>query len=271
MTVRGGYVDGEWGQVHYRAAGQDGPWIGLFHESPLSSRVFEAVLEQLEGRARVVAFDTPGYGASDPPPGPGQEIPDYARVLAAAASALGMRDAVFGGVHTGASLALEVPAAFDGGTAGLVLSGVALLSDDERAEYLSGWTPPVPVDAEGSQFAWAVERYRRIWPGLTADLLQVAVVEVMRVVDRYEWGYQAAFRHDPAGPLASTDLPVLLLDAEFDLLADKDDIALQLAEDARLVTLPGLPGQPHLRAPDEYARELLAFALACASSGERVP
>ena len=270
MTVRGGYVDGEWGQVHYRTAGRTGPWIGLFHESPLSSRVFEAVLRQLDGQARVVAFDTPGYGASDPPPGPDQEIPDYARVLAAAASALGMNDAVFGGVHTGASLALEVPAEFDRGTTGLVLSGVALLSEDERARYLSGWTPPVPVDAEGSQFSWAVERYQRIWPGLTAELLQVAAVEVLRVADRYDWGYRAAFRHDPAAPLAATDLPVLLLDAEFDLLADKDPLALELARDARLVTLPGLPGQPHLRAPDEYARELLSFALACAPIAGRL-
>lgn len=270
MTVRGGYVDGRWGQVHYRTAGDTGPWIGLFHESPLSSRVFEGVLRQLDGRARVVAFDTPGYGASDPPPGPEHEIPEYGSVLAEAASALGMSDAVFGGVHTGASLALEVAVAFDRGATGLVLSGVALLSHEERAQYLRGWTPPVPVDADGSQFTWAVERYRRIWPEITADLLQVAVVEVMRVAERYDWGYRAAFRHDPSAPLAATDLPVLLLDAEFDLLADKDALALELSRDARLVTMPDLPGQPHLRAPDEYARELLSFTLACAPTAGRV-
>ncbi|GGM46126.1 alpha/beta fold hydrolase [Dactylosporangium sucinum] len=261
MRTRGGYVDSEWGQVHFRTAGDTGPWIGLFHESPLSSQVYEQVLPLLAGQARVVAFDTPGYGASDAPPRAGFEIPDYARVLARAAAAIGMENAVFGGVHTGASIAIEMAHAFDRGVAGLVLSGVALFSDEERARYIAAWTPEVPFDAEGAQFAWAVERYRRIWPGLSPQMLQVGVVEVMRVAARYDWGYQAAFRHDPAAPLAAVAAPVLLLDAELDLLADKDPVALALARDARLVTLPGLRGQPHLRAPHDYARELLAFAL----------
>ncbi len=263
MTVRAGYVDGEWGQVHYRQAGDAGPWIVLFHESPLSSRVFEGVLARLDGAARVVAFDTPGYGASAPPPGPGYEIGDYARVLARAASALGVADTVLAGVHTGASLALEVAAVLTDETTGVVLSGIALLDEAERASYLSGWTPPIPVDADGSQFRWAIERYQRIWPELTPQMLQIAVVEVLRVADRYSWGYQAAFRHDPAVPLAATSLPVLLLDAEFDLLANKDALALKLAQNARLVVLAGLPGQPHLRSPEAYADELLAFALEC--------
>ncbi|GGV18250.1 hypothetical protein GCM10010182_44470 [Actinomadura cremea] len=33
----------------------------------------------------------------------------------------------------------------------------------------------------------------------------------------------------------------------------------QAARDARLVVLPGLAGQPHLRAPRDFAAALLAF------------
>lgn len=259
MTVRGGYVDSDWGQVHYLTAGTSGPWVALFHESPLSSRVYRQMLPILGRQARVVAFDTPGYGASDPPPGDGFEIPDYAAVLARAASALGMADVVFGGVHTGASLAIEAAHAFDGRTRGVVLSGVPLFTAEERADFIANWTPAAPYDLEGSQFSWAVERYRRIWPELTVDMLQIAVTELMRVVGRYDWGYQAAFRHDPGPALAALDIPVLLLDAEFDMLADKDPVALELAKQARLVTLPGLHGQPHLRAPAEYARHIAEF------------
>lgn len=81
----------------------------------------------------------------------------------------------------------------------------------------------------------------------------------MRVVQRYHWAYQAAFRHDPREPLAALDVPVLLLNAEHDMLADKDPAALQIARDARLVTIPELPGQLHLRAPDAYVEELRRF------------
>src|SRR5680860_357706 len=92
------------------------------------------------------------------------------------------------------------PSATPATVAGVALGGVALFSDQERADYLANWTPRVPIDTAGSQFDWAVERYCRIWPDLTAEMLQVAVVEVMRVLYRYDWGYQAAFRHDPARP-----------------------------------------------------------------------
>jgi pimeloyl-ACP methyl ester carboxylesterase len=250
--------------VHAVTAGESGPWIALLHESPLSSAVWLDVVGELADRARVVAFDTPGYGASSPPPGPGHEIEEYADVLAEAASVLGVVAPVFAGVHTGASLAIELGHRVSD-TRGVVLSGVALFSDEQRQEFIDGWTPPIPADVEGAEFAWAIERYRRIWPDLTPELLHVAVVELLRVKDRYDWGYQAAFRHDPAGPLAALRIPVLLLDAEHDMLAFADARAMQLAPDARLELLPGLPGQPHLRAPRTYAERLLAFAAECSA------
>ncbi len=260
MRLRSGYVETSWGQVHYRAAGERGPWIGLFHESPLSSRVYDQVLAELAPTCRAVAFDTPGYGASEPPPDDVREIPEYAAVLAEAARGLGMHDAVLGGVHTGASLAIEAAHADPGLVSGVVLSGVALLDEAERREFLDSWAPPLTLADAGEQFSWAVERYRRIWPGLSASMLHLAVTEVMRVAERYHWGYHAAFRHDPAQPLADLQVPVLLLDAEHDILAAKDPLALELARDARLVVLPGLAGQPHLRAVADYARHLHDFA-----------
>lgn len=269
-SVRRVYLDTAWGQVHAVTAGDSGPWIGLLHESPLSSAVWLDVVDALAGRARVVAFDTPGYGASSPPPRSGFEIEDYADVLAEAVAALGMVAPVFAGVHTGASLAIELGHRVPD-TRGVVLSGVALFSDEQRQEFISGWTPTIPTDTEGAEFTWAVERYRRIWPDLTPELLHVAVVELLRVKDRYDWGYQAAFRHDPAGPLAALSIPVLLLDAEHDMLAFADAKAMELATNARLEVLPGLPGQPHLRVPAVYADHVLGFANECAAdaTGER--
>lgn len=257
-TIRGGYVDSAWGQVHYLSAGNSGPWIGLLHESPLSSKVYERVLGLIGDRARVVAFDTPGYGASSPPPTPETEIPEYASVLAGAAESIGMERPILAGVHTGASIAIEMARRME--VAGVSLSGVPLFSEEERARYLQSWTPGIPIDGEGSQFDWARERYRRIWPGLTPTMLHVACVEVLRVAERYDWGYQAAFRHDPAASLSALEVPVLLLDAEFDLLAHLDEVALAIARDARLSILPGLHGQPHLRDPESFGEKLLEFA-----------
>ncbi|MFC6152121.1 alpha/beta fold hydrolase [Nocardioides yefusunii] len=257
--MKSGYVDGPWGQIHYRSSGIRGPWVVLFHESPLSSVVWEKVMSHLGDGVRVIAFDTPGYGASNAPAGPDTEIPEYAAVLAAATLDLGVTDPVFCGLHTGASIAIEAARLFGERCPGVVLSGVALYDAEERAEHLANWAPDVEKTMHGDQFSWAVERYRRIWPGLDEEMLHLASLEALRVLPRYHWGYRAAFRHDPAESLAALDVPVLLLDAEFDLLADKDAVALATAKDARLVVLPGLHGQPHLRAPAEYAQHLRTF------------
>ena len=126
-------------------------------------------------------------------------------------------------------------------------------------DAVAGWTPAAPVDLEGSQFQWAVDRYRRIWPDLTPQLLHLAVVQAMRVAERYDWGYQAVFRHDAGPALEALDVPVLLLAAEHDMLAEADVEALERAADARMVLMPGLPGQAYLRDPVGYADALLAF------------
>jgi len=103
---------------------------------------------------------------------------------------LGVTRPVLGGVHTGASLAIEAAEHVSGGAASLVLTGVPLFSTLERADFLAHWTPPVPVDSNGSQFSWAVERYRSIYGTDTpAWMLHRAVLDLLNVADRYGWAY----------------------------------------------------------------------------------
>lgn len=51
MTIRRSDVDVGSGQVHCAPAGDGGPWIAFFHESPLSGQVWHAVIENLANRA----------------------------------------------------------------------------------------------------------------------------------------------------------------------------------------------------------------------------
>lgn len=260
-TVTRGYVDGPWGQVHYRRCGTGDAALLFFHESPLSSRTYEAVLPLLGSEFTAIAFDTPGYGLSDPPPEEGKEIPDYAAVLLAAADALGVRRFVPCGVHTGASLALEVAhrAGPDRAVAA-VLSGVPLLTEEERAKFLAEWAPPIDIDGEGSQYAWATARYRRIWGAETApELLHLAVHDLTLNWSRYNWAYNAAFRHDPGPTLKAWPRPVLFLDAEHDLLVEHDRRAGEVVRESSMVIVGGLPGQLPLRVPERYAAEVAAF------------
>ena len=254
-----GYVDSDTGQVHYRRSGEAGPALMLFHESPLTSAIYERSLPLLGRSVRAIAFDTPGYGLSDPPPAP-LEIPGYAQSLLHAIDHLGVERFAVAGVHTGASLALEV--ARQAGrerVSGAILSGVALLTDEERAQYLKSWSPPLELDSEGHYLDWALARYRRIW-GADAppELLHVGIVAILSNYERYNWAYNAAFRYDPSPVLRQITYPVLLLNAEHDLLRQTDSRVMQLVK-AEFIEVPGFRGQLPWRAPAAYSGAIVDF------------
>ena len=56
-------------QMHYRIAGS-GPPVILLHPSPQSSRFSVPMALRLAKNFTAIAVDTPGYGQSDPLPGP---------------------------------------------------------------------------------------------------------------------------------------------------------------------------------------------------------
>lgn len=257
------YAAGLWGQVHVRRVdGSSDVPVLLFHESPLSSRVWHGVFEAADGMDTLVAFDTPGYGLSDPPPSAGFEIPDYADALLSVIDDLGIDRFVAGGVHTGAAVALEVcqQAGPDRGI-GLVMSGVPIFSDSARAEFLTSWCPPVPITADGERYRWALERYAGIYgPDTPTEMTHLAISELLFVAERYPWAYNAAFRYDPTPALAEVQTATLLLNAEHDMFADQDEVAAALLQrGAARVVVPGIVGQPHLRRPVEFASALSTF------------
>lgn len=262
--IRGGYLDGPWGQVHYNTVGDgSGPVVVLCHESPLSARVFRPALARAPGWLTVLALDTPGYGSSDPAPGPETELPEYAAALLAALDGHGTGRFVAGGVHTGAGLAIELARqAGSGRVPGTVLSGVPMWTDADRQWHLEQWAPPVARAPDGAQFRWAIDRYQHIWgPDVPAGLLHRAVTEVMRCLDTYNWAYNACFRWQATAPLREiAGTPMLLITAEHDSLASADPWVRELVPGARAEVFPGLPGQPHQREPARYMNLVAAFA-----------
>ena len=91
-TIRRGYASTSLGQVHYRELA--GPSIGstldekceallLLHQTADSSTQFLELMTELAGQVRVIAADTPGYGASDRIPAGADppSVADYARAM----------------------------------------------------------------------------------------------------------------------------------------------------------------------------------------------
>ncbi|MCA9959060.1 MAG: alpha/beta hydrolase [Anaerolineales bacterium] len=94
--------------AYYESSGTGQPML-LIHGNSASGRTFRHQLESDLGRThRLVAIDLPGHGDSDPAPDTdAYGMPGYAAVIAAAATALGIPDAVLVGWSLGGHIALE--------------------------------------------------------------------------------------------------------------------------------------------------------------------
>jgi haloalkane dehalogenase len=261
--VRRGYVESPLGQIHYRAAGSTGPALALFHESPLSSQIFERCLPLLGDRLRAFAFDTPGYGLSDPPEN-ALEIPGYADLMLKALDQLSLARFAVAGVHTGASIAVEIAVQADPGrVTHAVLSGVPLFTDEERAEFLASWAPEKHAEPDGSHLKWAWDRYQRIWgDDSPPELLNLGAVHIAANLLHYNSAYNAAFRYDPGPALQRLACPVYLLNPAHDLIVYTDERVMRLVRHARMTHVPAMRGQLPWRAPELYAREVIDFVMA---------
>lgn len=92
------------GRVAWREAGEGLPLI-LLHGIGSGSGAFSGQLEGLASAFRVIAWDAPGYGGSDPLHNPTPLAADYAQVLADFALQLGLTEAIVLGHSLGAMVA----------------------------------------------------------------------------------------------------------------------------------------------------------------------
>lgn len=209
-----GYVDGPFGQVHYRHTCGTGPALVMLHQVPNSSAMFSPALPLLaKSGIHAVALDTPGYGMSDRPDRL-PSIDDYATALTCAIRQLGLGCAALLGHHTGAAIAAEIAARDPSLVNSVILNGPPVMTQAERDEYSAALAnaPPLDVLADGTHLQQVWDRRALFTPGWT-DLpaMQRGVIQMLLAGDAYGHGHRAAFAHDIAEPLARITQPGMIL------------------------------------------------------------
>ena len=252
-----GYADTRLGQVHYREAGSGSPVI-LFHESPLSSAIYGAALPVLGRWVRAIAPDTPGYGASDPPPGP-LSIAGYAERMSLFLEALGLGQVALVESHTGGAIATQLAVDEPKRVRALIVLGCLLLDEEERQRWLN-FVEPFPLSPDGSHLAWLWARYQRSWGNDTpVELLHLATTEFLRAGARYYWAAEAGFRFEADNLLPRIACPTLYLATEGDMLRANNERAVALTPDAEGLIIDSPHGQFPARDPEGFTREVVAF------------
>lgn len=258
MAIKCAYVDVPGGQVHCRMAGDRGPSLVCFHQTPISSRMYERALPLLGDRMRAVAFDTPGYGGSTPL-AETATIPGYATQLVAAMTGLGIKDTVICGFATGSAVAVEIARQLGDKATHLILSGTPFLSEERFDDFgLRLGEPDAEPDGSHLMQVWEsrIENY-----GPDNDLAQVAmaVSETLRVYERMHWGLQAVRGYDLAGVLAQLRVPALFLSAEHDKLTPENHKAATLVPGAREIVLDNVQPQVCWTKPERFCNEVFRF------------
>jgi pimeloyl-ACP methyl ester carboxylesterase len=250
MSIRRNYVDGPYGQIHLRLVG-DGVPLLLLHQSPLSGGQFEAVLPLLaDSGFAVAAMDTPGFGQSNRPAEP-LDIAGYAAAIPAVLDALGWRKAHVLGHHTGASIAASFAARYPDRLNRLVLNGLALLSDEERAHFAQFRFAPLEPKADGSHLLSAWSQRLAASPGWThLPAMHRYVTEMLANSDYFHWGFEAAFAYDLATDLKFVKATTLILSNTGDDLYAASQRAHALRPDFAFAALDGgthdiIDEQPH--------------------------
>ncbi|MDF2444662.1 MAG: hypothetical protein JWR01_2865 [Subtercola sp.] len=264
-----GYVDTDWGQLHYRASGAAGgaPVVVLLHESPRSSLVYEPIMPALGAAVSAFAFDTPGFGQSDSATA-GAPFDDYARILLQAIDALGIGAFTPVGMKTGSSLAITLATLANEATPGRVTRAVLYAAeppDQAKAEqYALAWAPPLDIPADGSLFTKLWAKNVGIYGTGSPRDLALAVAETVVNIDRYNSIYPVVFRATTVNwerMLALRDAGVALTfihPSTAQMTAD-DTIEFVEVEGTAMVRMP-VTGQFAARAPDAFVAAILAAA-----------
>lgn len=262
--MRRGYVDVEFGQLHYREVGE-GPPLVLLHKTPSSSIQYSRVMPLLGERYRCIALDTPGFGMSDPfPSQPLME--DYGRAAIAFLDAMGLDEVFLLGHHTGASIAVEAAARNPARVRRLMLGGILAFDDEAvRAEWLTYLdTHKFTPDSDGR----FLETYPK--PMLERDMAfspddperyLLELVAYLQAGDRFWWSYNAVVQHRSFDLFPLLTMPVLVMNQQEGRVIESTRKVGEAIAGCTYVELPG-SSEGTMDDPETFARTVLDFLAA---------
>jgi haloalkane dehalogenase len=267
------YMPMDWGQLHYRTVSADPtlPLLIMLHQSPLSSRNYESVLPWLAGHCRPLALDTPGYGGSSEVP-EHWTVADYAQVVWDVADRLGVERVFVFGRATGAIFALEAGLAQPQRVQGLLLHGMPVYNEAERADRMRSFAPPFPYTSDGAHLTGIWNRIHNEYPWINPEMATHFTHDFLSAGPDFARSYRAIWRYDlPQRVASGSNLPTLLLGGSADRIAFMHARAVALLPQAQTVWLEGATDFVAEQEPAWFAAQLIDFIAKHSASGDLPP
>lgn len=241
----------------------------MVHQSPRSSKEYEALMEKWSAHFTCIAPDTPGFGQSDPLPGH-PEIAEYADATIEFLDALGIGKCAAYGFHSGGIILVTAAKRHPTRITTLAVGGYAIWSAQEMALFSDSYLPEFHPSNYGEHLTWLWSRIlEQSWffPWFAADdahRLSVAnddparvdaiAREMLDAGNAYQAGYGAVLRAPRDIPAVDADVPPCLISAyDGDPLQEHID---------RLGEMPPTWAAQKVATPEEHQAVSLAHLLA---------
>lgn len=247
--------------VVVREAGA-GRTIFLLHGIGSSSRSFEAQLRELSVNHRVLAWDAPGYAASeDPPSAPG--MAGYAAAAGQVLEALvdGPVDVI--GVSWGGVIAVRLALDRPDLVRSLVLADSLVGSAADPSSAAAMRRRGADLEAVGPE-AFAAQRSRRLLsPNASPELVAHVQASMAASIRQPGYGFagEAMAETDHADLLHRITVPTLVLVGEQDVVTplERSQVLVDNIPGARLETLPGAGHLSNQERPEIFNAAVLRF------------
>ena len=182
------------------------------------------------------AFDTPGFGRSDPLPESMMNVTDIGDSVAETMRALKLPTCPVLGSHTGAAISVELASRNPDVVTGIVLDGLGLFNEEELKEWFDGYFASVVPDKEGGHLTgmWTRFRDQSIWfpwqTKLPRHLMNRSPSPAERIHERllifylcakyFEPAYRSAVTYAETGvkSVATLEVPAVIMSSPGDVL-----------------------------------------------------
>lgn len=256
------YVDGPWGQIHVRVAGDvdDGrPTVLLLHKMVWSSVQFEKAQPALAARGvRSVAIDLPGYGASTGPDSvPSTEA--YADALLPVIDRFGGKVSLLGS-DTGATIFAALANRHPDRVTKLILHGPAIFDEVTRQKLLSDphFDQTLMADGGHLQRRWDM-MYKLAGAKSSLESVHRSILEFFTAGPDEWYGHDAIFRHDLGATVMRLKVPTLLLIAKGDVLYTQALETKRMRPDFDLIELPWTGVHVIYDAPESWSDAVAGY------------
>lgn len=162
--IRDGFVATPSGRIHYREAGEGSPLL-LLHSNGCSAHEYEDVIERLSKTRRVIAWDMPGHGDSEPLT-KHWSICDYSDAVVDLMDALEIKTASAAGSSVGGTICVDLGVRHADRFDWLFLVETPIRS---LQDWLDGW-PGIDINfgMATQSFEQIAARFRKLTPAKLA-------------------------------------------------------------------------------------------------------